>query len=244
MNLQIAKIVFGTAALSLTCQAGLIKGDFLTPGDGQLITDTSTHLQWLAPKYTAGETWNDAAIQNLETGYGFRYASYAEAKSMIDNNFNNPPEISYVNGQAVGLTAAGYSDAQSFFNIFGINENVYCEGTIPPGPCPRTQGLTADGAAISGYDSNDDPIYSSHYAISIIEQSNLGGLFGHNAWPDSFADGQMGSFLVRTEGQTGVAPEPGSAGLLVIGSAVFGLLSRTGRFRWSLSKADTNPKLD
>src|SRR6516164_119569 len=87
--------------------ASLIKGDFLNPGDGYLITDTSTGCQWLTPYYTRGQTYDDTVVQNLIATYGLRYATYSEASSMIDNNFGNPPQSS-------PGTPAGFADAQAF----------------------------------------------------------------------------------------------------------------------------------
>jgi hypothetical protein len=186
--------------------ASLIKGDFLNPGDGYLITDTSTGFQWLTPYYTRGQTYDDTVVQNLIATYGLRYATYSEASSMIDNNFGNPPQSS-------PGTPAGFADAQAFFNLFGINEQVSCGA-----PCPRTQGLTSDPGT-SG----------AHLGIGMIQLGSNGWEITQNNWPDSVADVQMGSFLVRSTNAAAAAPEPATWATLALSFGVLGAFAR--RFR-------------
>lgn len=157
-------------------QATLIKGDFLNSGDGYLVTDTATQLEWLAPIYTRSHLYNDALVQSLTTTHHFRYATATEIVNMINANFNNPVVGSPGN-------AAGFTSAQNFFNMFGLNENVNCSGT----PCPRTQGLSGDPGSSA----------NTHYAFGMIQFGSNGWMIAYNSWPDSIADTQMGSFLVR-----------------------------------------------
>jgi hypothetical protein len=112
-----ALIAFSMASV---VNATLINGDFLSPGDRLLVTDTATGLEWLSSVYTAGgHTFDDAFVQSVITTYGFRYATANEALNMINSNFANPPS-------AFPGTVAGWTDAQNFFNVFGITDNFVC----------------------------------------------------------------------------------------------------------------------
>jgi hypothetical protein len=182
-------------------KAALNKGDFLTKGDGFLITDTSTGLNWLTPFYTRNHTFNDSFVQNIISMYGFRYATGAEVLSMINNNFDNPTTI-------YPGDAAGFQSAQEFFNFFGINEQVYCSG----GACPRTQGLT--------YDLGQTP--NTRLAFGMIQLGSTGRMIKNNPWGESSHEMQMGSFLVKQNPPPPpTVPIPGAMWLL--GTGIIGL---------------------
>lgn len=51
-----------TLTLAACAEAGLIKGDFLTRGDGFLIQDTATSLDWLSPVATRGQAYDGAMV--------------------------------------------------------------------------------------------------------------------------------------------------------------------------------------
>jgi len=67
-------------------QAALIQSDFATPGDGRLITDTLTDLEYLSPFVTRGLSINQiqGGHGGLLTTEGFRYAGAATVQGMID----------------------------------------------------------------------------------------------------------------------------------------------------------------
>lgn len=197
-----AAVVFFMSTTSAV-QAGLIVSDFLVPGDNLLITDTATSLVWLAPLYTINHTYDDAFVQNVITTYGFSYADENTVLNMINTNFGNPPVSP---GDATGFT-----DAQDFFNIFGLNDNTTCDGGIIP--CPRTQGLTSTSTSAG-----------THNAEGMIQFADVGYLIEMNPWPDDTADVQMGSWLV--ENASIGAPEPASFGLIAIGIGAIATLRR------------------
>src|SRR5262245_26296881 len=172
-------ISFAASSAGSLATATLVKGDFLNPGDGLLVTDTATQVKWLTPVYTSGHSYNDATVQSLISTYGFRYATGAETLSMINSNFNNP---------VVGPPgdAAGFASAMDFFNVFGIAEQVICAALPPPMTCPRTQGLTSDPGPSPG----------THNAFGMIQANSDGYLIADNPWSDSSSDTQLGSWLV------------------------------------------------
>lgn len=181
--------------------ASLIQSDFLSIGDGFLVTDSSTSLQWLTPFYTKSHTFNDVFVQSITSTYGFRYATANETQSLIVDNFNNPTTV------ALG-DVAGYASAQSFLTIFGINENVTC-GTFA---CPRTQGLTADSTSAG-----------THLAFGMIQYGSNGWMIANNSWSDSIFDTQMGSFLVRV---VTPVPEPEIYAMMGIGLGLLGWVEK------------------
>ena len=192
MHVHTTRLALCAIALGATASAGLLQTGFITPTDGLLINDSVTHLQWLTPVYTRGHTYNDSVVQSVITSYGFRYATATEATDLINRNFGNPPTMS-------PGTPAGYTAATAFMNLFGVAEYVTCGA-----PCPRTQGLTSDiGTA------------GTHLGFGMITVGSNGWALMNNAWPDTIADTQMGSFLVRATPTA--APEPASAALVGLG---------------------------
>lgn len=183
--------------IARSSKASLVVGDFLNPGDDLLVTDTSTGLEWLTPVYTKDQTYDDSFVQNLIATYGFAYATEAQVEDMINSNFGNPPTSS-------PGTAAGYSDVQSFFGIYGIADGTTSCG----GPCPRTQGLTSTSPQSNYQD-----------AVGMIQLGSDGWEIEDNAWPDNISDRQMGSWLIRSD-VSAAAPEPGTLGLLALGLLV------------------------
>lgn len=200
------------ASIAPLANAALIKGDFLNHGDGFLIADGTTNFEWLTPFYTRGHTFNDSTVQSLITTYEFRYATGTEVLDMINNNFNHPTTVD-------GGDPAGFASAQSFFDVFGINDYRMC-GAYSPQDCPRTQGL-------SSYPGPDN---SSHLAFGMmqIKQTN-GWLIANNPWLDATVDIQMGSWLVRNQS----VPEPGTYTMLLAGLGLLGFF--TGRRRKNLA---------
>ncbi len=80
-------LVVLTLALTACVEAGLIKGDFLTPGDGFLIQEIPTSLDWLSPVATRDQAYDGPRVQNLQQNCGFQYASYEQTAKMIISDF-------------------------------------------------------------------------------------------------------------------------------------------------------------
>jgi hypothetical protein len=189
-------IALNTAlGLAQGANAALVKGDFQNLGDGLLITDAATNLEWLTPFFTRGHTYNDSFVQGLITSNGFRYATALETSDMISLNFNNP--VTSFPGNA-----AGFLSAQNFLNTFGINQMVFCVG----GPCPRTQGLTSSSSAAG-----------NHLAFGMIQFGSNGWMIANNSWSDGVSDLQMGSWLVRP---VSAVPAPPAFWLMLTGLGV------------------------
>jgi hypothetical protein len=127
-----------------SAEAELVKSDFLAAGDGLLVTDTETRRVWLSPVFTKGRSYDDvvAGFGDLLTTHGFQFATSAEVRAMINENFDNPPP-------APG-TAAGFLAATQFFELFGVTEHLSCPGATPPGPCPRSQAWAVDPGTLTG----------------------------------------------------------------------------------------------
>lgn len=188
---------------------------------GALLTDTATNLQWLSPVATSGQSFNSVAggFDNLVTQDGFQFATVAQVESMFQQNFdptNSVPIVNYDTGlydQYNGVAAA-VPYIQSFFNTFGITEQVTCLGTTPPGACPRTAGFTASlGNATD-----------TRTSIGFITLGNGAEGFGYtsSAPITSSGDPQLGSYLVRVAS----VPEPATYTILMAGLGLMGFTLR------------------
>jgi hypothetical protein len=195
------KYLLALCLLAGSAHAALIKQDFLAPNDGFLILDTATNTEWLTPFYTRNQTYNNAFVANLISTYGFRYATAAEAIGLLNDNF--PTTSSAYPGDV-----ASYASANSFLNLFGVAGPIGCSTQTGAVPCPRTQGLTSTPGSTD-----------THLAFGMATVNNATGyVILNNNWPDSIADIQTGSFLLRPAASQGI-PEPASSALLGLGMA-------------------------
>ncbi len=185
--------------------AALVKTDFLNPNDGLIVKDSTTLFEWLTPVYTRGLIYNDPLVQSLIAIQGFRYATATEVTSMINLNFGNPTTVDP--GDAVGFASAG-----QFFSLFGIAENIGCQG----GPCPRTQGFTSTPGSIG-----------EQLAFGMIQVGSTGYFITNNPWPIGSTDQQMGSFLIRPYVESTV-PEASSVALIGLGLVLLAAQRKVG----------------
>lgn len=184
--------------------AALIKGDFRNAGDGLLIFDTDTGLEWLSPLLTRGDGYNGSVVQNLIAGDGFRYATASEASSMIRDNFDDP-----INTNPGDL--AGFQSAQAFFDVFGINQAFNCSAV---GPCPRTQAFTSTQITPG-----------RRLAYGMIQFGSTGYMLDGLNQFETFNGQQIGSWLVRG----GSAPVPAPAAILLLPLLLLGARRRSPR---------------
>lgn len=209
------------AAFAIESRATLVVDGTLM--GGALVTDTDTGLQWLSPVATRAQSYNSVAggYGGLTTAQGFQFASQSQVLSMISAYFPSLQAYSYTPSPPTNPgTAAGAVGAQAFFNIFGIGDNFNC--STPPGPCPRTQGLT----------SNPGNAPASHYLVGVIEvgagtAAQLGWTIFNNSYLDTFSgDRQVGSWLVRP-----IPPVPLLPAVWLLASGLLGLLGVGARAR-------------
>ena len=188
----------------------LTKTDFRTPGDGLLVQDAVSALEWLSPTFTKGQSYNDVVggFDALLTTEGFSYATRDMVVDLINSHFAHPP----VGGQG---TPAGFASAEAFFAVFGINFATTCGGEAAI-PCPRTQGLTVDAGPSAG----------TRLAVGMQQFGTDGSLIDNNPFTETYHDSQLGHWLVRP------IPEPSSDALACVAAVALALRRRaSGRVR-------------
>jgi hypothetical protein len=181
-------------------RATLVVHDLNTAGDGLLVSDTATGLDWVSPRATAGVSYNTvvAGYDGFVTTGGYSVATGAQVQAMFANNFNNPTTTQ---------SAANVPKVQAFFNVFGITEQLNCPSTTPPGACPRTQAWSV-------------PSPGNIEALGMVMIGNGAAGYVNDFTGTVTADGaitdpQFGTWLVRptpAAGCTVTAPANGTLG--------------------------------
>jgi len=193
----IHSLIVGSLLIAASgANAELVKGDFLSSGDGMLITDTDTGIEWLSPVYTKNlsyEDITDVGWGELLTTHGFAYSTAETVRNMIDSNFDSP----YWNSNRIGDygDTASHPAAINFMEIFGIAQVMQCSS----GPCPRTQGLVADL-------NPDKAIYNVHINMGMLNYNTTGYAFQNGGWSPAARSQQLGHWLIRSSALPNVAP--------------------------------------
>lgn len=193
-------IVFLTITLSFNSYAALVKSDFLTTGDGLLVTDDISNLEWLSPTLTANNAYDSALVQSIKSNYGFEYASASQVLQMIASNFGTistvfPGDISSGNA------------AKNYLDIFGINQDIDCVRNRQRFDCPRTSAFTGTEGIAPG----------TQVVLGLLQYGDTGFMINYNGVVTQTQQ-QVGSWLVRSGPVEASVSAPASFLFIVFGS--------------------------
>lgn len=193
-------IVILTITLSFNTYAALVKSDFLTTGDGLLVTDDISNLEWLSPTHTANNAYDSAFVQSIKSNYGFEYASASQVLQMIASNFGTistvfPGDISSGNA------------AKNYLDIFGINQDIDCVRNRQRFDCPRTSAFTGTEGIAPG----------TQVVLGLLQYGDTGFMINYNGVVTQTQQ-QVGSWLVRSGPVEASVSAPASFLFIVFGS--------------------------
>ncbi len=101
--------------------ASLIEADLANAGDGLLIVDTATNLEWVDVTHTGGMSVNQFFNSSIYANQGFQLATTA----MISQFFVNAGANSVINGGGTNFTTANLPAAQL---LYGLMEHTTMDG--------------------------------------------------------------------------------------------------------------------
>lgn len=189
--------------------AELIVSDWKAPGDGLVLWDTETGLDWLNLHATKRLSFNEVTALLGSTYQGFRYADLAEVGTFFSH---------------AGVSPSWNTDIQATAQLvqrWGI------ANTDPGSPYVYSMAITSStssmipthkGLANLTYD------FVNGYAFAQMDFGSVGSAEGANLAFD------IGSALVRTHVTVPQVPEPSTYALMLAGLAgVAGLRWRRGK---------------
>lgn len=202
-----------------SADAALINRDWQVAGDGLIVRDTNTHLEWLKLTQTFGMSYTSVSDQLGSGGMfaGFRYATNTEVVDLFSDYFGI--SLSGFYGEAPAVVDAGVRTASETLGD-GISEEFHSDS---PNAYYRLIGLTGTmrlngnhfvvGArsrmSDTDYFTIKDPVSLFEYATWDPNALITGDAFSHE-W--------VGSYLVRSF----AAPLPAAAWLLGAGLVALG----------------------
>lgn len=213
VSLLFSALLFLASALPV--HAELIEGDWQTAGDGLMVRDTATHLEWLKLTETAGLSYLAVSSQLGAGGAyeGLRYATNAEVAGLFGDYFG----IDLVMGWYGEIPAYLDPGVRLASEALGDGVSGGTDDVSGPNANYRLVGLTGDlmlnglpfalGAVTRWSDTDyyriKDPLSSGDFYAGDFD------------W--------IGSYLVRTA----ETPVPAAAWLLLSGvMALFGMIRR------------------
>ena len=227
ISLPLKTVLRAVLPLSLlaatSANAALINLDWQAAGDGLIVRDTNTHLEWLKLTQTFGMSYTSVSGQLGSGGTfaGFRYATNAEVVDLFGDYFGI--SLSGFYGEVPAVVDAGVRTASETLgdgislgsDIFSPNANYRLVGFTGD---TRLNGNRFVVGARSRWSDTDyftikDPVSLFEYATWDPNALITGDAFSHE-W--------VGSYLVRSF----AAPLPAAAWLLGAGLVALGGLAR------------------
>lgn len=214
-------------ACGMPAHAVLITADWLAPGDGLIVRDTATSIEWLNLTQTAGLSYAQVSGE-LGAGGGFdgwRYATNGEVSALFGDYFG------------ISLAAGVLREAPAYLDP-GVR---LASETLSDGVSGGTDEVSGPNAnyRLVGF-SADVRLNGAHFAVGAMTRwsdtdyftvKDPVGAFELSSWDpyglvtdDFFAHEWIGSYLVRTS----AVPVPAAAWLLGSGLVV---LAGTARRR-------------
>lgn len=171
--------------------AGLVKRDLFVPGDGLIIWDTVTNLEWLYLDATAGRS-----IESLINGtdgpdyigeHGFNFAQQEQLQSLWA-------------AENVPLSTSGYSSDPIY--VAGVTKLIQLLGT----PSPLYSGSNVVGEMLSGFynvnTSSCSEGFHQYAELSRIDSGTWAGTVVSNAFSPCYNNDltgtSKGKYLVKT----------------------------------------------
>jgi hypothetical protein len=173
----------------------LIVEDLASPGDGLIIRDPSTGLEWLKVTVTLGLSINDVLADPLITSGAFRYATESEVQALfVGAGLPLPGTGSYSLQSANCASAACQKGAQEIIQKFGTTNTQTPLGTL---------GLL-----------DPDITAFNHYRVTLSSTGEVANVQRITSSPDTRRTGAYGtgSWLVRTDGDAVNQPPVADAG--------------------------------